>query len=93
MVDEYNTIKVYINNEMYVINMDADFVSEKSTWEEFIKEIQEENEIIKATLSLIEEKYITCVVDGNTKESSESLLKAQCKDNEKAIEYIKSKLE
>ena len=44
MVDEYNTIKVYINNEMYVINMDADFVSEKSTWEEFIKEIQEENE-------------------------------------------------
>ena len=53
MVDEYNTIKVYINNEMYVINMDADFVSEKSTWEEFIKEIQEENEIIKATQSTI----------------------------------------
>jgi len=93
VVDEYNTIKVYINNEMYVINMDADFVSEKNTWEEFIKEIQEENEIIKATLDLIDEKYITCVVDGNTKESSESLLKTQCKDNEKAIEYIKSKLE
>ena len=93
MVDEYNTIKVYINNEMYVINMAADFVSEKSTWEEFIKEIQEENEIIKATLSLIEEKYITCMVDGDTKKSSESLLKAQYRDNEKAIEYIKSKLE
>ncbi len=38
--------------------MAADFVSEKSTWEEFIKEIQEENEIIKATLDLIDEKNI-----------------------------------
>ena len=86
-------MKCYINNEMYSINPDANFTSERDTWEAFIIELQEENEIINATLSLIEEKYIICVVDGDTKESSESLLKAQCKDNEKAINYIKSKLE
>ena len=86
-------MKCYINNEMYSINPDANFASKRDTWEAFIVEIQEENEIIKATLSLIEEKYITCMVDGDTKKSSESLLKAQYRDNEKAIEYIKSKLE
>lgn len=86
-------MKCCINNEMYSINPDANFASERDTWEAFIIELQEENKIINATLSLIEEKYITCTVDDNTKESPESLLKVQCKDNEKAIEYIKSKLE
>lgn len=78
---------------MYVINTEADFVSVRDTWEAFIIELQEENEIIKATLSLIEEKYINCVVNNNIKESPESLLKAQYQDNEKAINYIKNKLE
>jgi uncharacterized metal-binding protein len=78
---------------MYSINPDANFTSERDTWEAFIIELQEENEIINATLSLIEEKYITCIVNNDITESSESLLKAQYQDNEKAINYIKSKLE
>ena len=47
-------MKCYINNEMYSINPDANFTSERDTWEALIIELQEENEIIKATLSLIE---------------------------------------
>ena len=86
-------MKCYINNEMYSINPDANFASERDTWEAFIIELQEENKIINATLSLINEKYITCVVNNDITESPESLLKAQYQDNEKAINYIKSKLE
>lgn len=87
-------MKFYIGNETYEISPGANF-SDKDTWQDIIKELIEENKILQALIDLEKEKYINCVVeydDGST-ENGIDILKTQCLENEKAIEYITKQLE
>lgn len=87
-------IKFHIDNETYTISPEANF-SNKDTWQDIIKELIEENKILQALIDLEKEKYINCMVkyDDESTENGIDILKTQCLENEKAIEYITKQLE
>ena len=92
--EECEALKFHIGNETYAFSPEVSF-SDRDNWQDVIKELIEENKIFLALIDLEKEKYINCMVkydDGST-ENGIDILKTQCLENEKAIEYITKQLE